>query len=159
MAKHPLMPHPLRFWLKTTITEGDCVLWSGTMHDTGYGIFNWKYPLRGAKQRRNWFAHRWILTYMNGPIPDGLVVRHKCHTRSCVNPDHLEIGTYSDNNWDTLEAGRHFSQKKTHCKWGHEYTPESHYIAKDGGRVCVACEKRNGLATAAKRRALRTVAV
>ena len=52
------------------------------------------------------FAHRvsWILH--NGPIPDGLFVLHKCDVRNCVNPDHLFLGTKSDNRQDQIRKGR-----------------------------------------------------
>jgi hypothetical protein len=34
------------------------------------------------------------------------VVRHKCDRPGCVNIDHLETGTYSDNNQDAVRRGR-----------------------------------------------------
>lgn len=51
-------------------------------------------------------AHRMVWIEANGPIPDGLVIRHKCDNPSCVNLDHLEIGTQSDNVHDMIERGR-----------------------------------------------------
>jgi hypothetical protein len=41
-----------------------------------------------------------------GPIPDGMMVRHLCHNRACVNVDHLEIGTAKQNTQDMILAGR-----------------------------------------------------
>lgn len=38
----------------------------------------------------------------NGPVPDGLIVRHKCDNTKCINPDHLEVGTKKDNRQDFL---------------------------------------------------------
>lgn len=46
----------------------------------------------------------WILA--NGPVPPGKIVRHKCDNPSCVNPDHLEVGTLSDNAQDAIARGR-----------------------------------------------------
>jgi hypothetical protein len=41
-----------------------------------------------------------------GEIPDGLVVRHKCDNPSCINPEHLELGTVQDNNQDKIDRNR-----------------------------------------------------
>jgi hypothetical protein len=37
----------------------------------------------------------------HGPIPDGMILCHRCDVKSCVNPDHLSLGTRADNNADT----------------------------------------------------------
>lgn len=51
-------------------------------------------------------AHRvaWDLTY--GPIPDGMLVLHRCDNPSCVRPDHLFLGTQTDNMLDRKAKGR-----------------------------------------------------
>jgi hypothetical protein len=51
-------------------------------------------------------THRvaWELTY--GPIPEGLVVRHKCDNPPCCEPTHLELGTQAQNVGDMIERGR-----------------------------------------------------
>lgn len=50
--------------------------------------------------------HRWIWIEAHGPIPNGLLVRHKCDNRDCINLDHLELGTHSDNTLDAVKRGR-----------------------------------------------------
>jgi len=53
------------------------------------------------------YAHRAAYETIYGEgSADGLVVRHKCDTPACVNPDHLEIGTQADNLRDMTERGR-----------------------------------------------------
>ena len=75
-----------------------CWLWESFLMQRGYGLF-W---LGG----RNMRAHRasWILHKRE--IPDGLQVLHHCDTRSCVNPEHLFLGTAQDNSTDMVSKGR-----------------------------------------------------
>lgn len=51
-------------------------------------------------------AHRFSFELINGPIPSGMMVRHKCDVRECVNPSHLELGTGEDNARDRKQRGR-----------------------------------------------------
>ncbi len=75
-----------------------CIEFEGSKTKHGYGQ-KW---YRG----KNWPAHRLAYQDAYGEIPKGLLVRHMCHNRSCVNPDHLKIGTIQDNMRDRQEAGR-----------------------------------------------------
>ena len=84
-------------------TEGECLVFTGhRLKSGGYGQVSgyapdWT-PLR---------AHRVVYEHHHGPIPEGLVVRHRCDNPPCVLIDHLEIGTRGDNNRDAIERGRH----------------------------------------------------
>lgn len=51
-------------------------------------------------------AHRQAYVWEHGEIPDGLVICHRCDNSLCVNPEHLFVGTYSDNVQDMLTKRR-----------------------------------------------------
>ncbi len=74
---------------------GDCVNHAGSVQNSGYG--------QVRRSGKLWLAHRWAAHVAYGPCPEGLVVRHKCDNRLCVNPDHLIYGTQSDNLNDRKE--------------------------------------------------------
>lgn len=87
-----------RFWARVVKGEG-CWGWTGKPNAFGYGTI--RRPSGGDEK-----AHRVSWELHSGPIPSGLVVRHKCDNTGCVRPDHLELGTQKDNVRDALERGR-----------------------------------------------------
>ncbi|MGH7024521.1 MAG: HNH endonuclease signature motif containing protein [Caulobacteraceae bacterium] len=65
-----------------------------------------------VKWRDTRYAHRLAWELANGPIPDGLLILHKCDNPVCCNPDHLFLGTAADNHADCAAKGRAAFQRK-----------------------------------------------
>lgn len=78
--------------------EGVPWIWTGNVKDNGYG------RLRGDGKYQP--AHRVSYEIFNGPIPEGLIVRHKTDIPLDVNPRNLELGTVADNARDRVERQR-----------------------------------------------------
>lgn len=81
------------FWSKVKI-GGSAMCWWWQGHTAnGYGRF------RGER------AHRYAYQQLKGEIPEGLMIRHLCGNKLCVNPDHLEPGTMAENAADGIRLG------------------------------------------------------
>jgi hypothetical protein len=134
-----------RFWAKVEKTT-DCWTWKGAKKSKGYGELNIRhYPHD---------AHRISWELANGPIPEKMWVLHRCDNPSCVNPNHLWLGTVLENNRDMFfkkrnkSTGRSTHILPTHCKNGHPFSPDNirWRLRKREGykdsfhRVCLTCE-------------------
>lgn len=90
--------------------DGDCIIWTGS-RVYGYGNAFFK----GKK----WRAHRLAYTLHIGPIPNGLYVCHHCDNNSCINPEHLFVGTQFDNMRDSARKGRNVLQRHPEKSFWH----------------------------------------
>lgn len=121
-----------RFMLKIQKTD-TCWIYHGNKCLKGYGLFRFK--------ASNIRAHRLSYSIHNGDIPDGLYVLHSCDVRDCVNPDHLSVGTQSDNMRQAAERGRLWKQNiysSGKCPNGHIMDSENQ-IMRAGNITCKAC--------------------
>jgi len=134
------------------VTECGCWLWTKTTYGRGYGCMF----LTKTGGPRNMKAHRFSWELHNGPIPDGLHVLHKCDVRTCVNPDHLFLGTNQDNIDDRVKKGRsnNGQQNKTHCPQGHPYSGNNLRINVQGARTCKTCMNNHSKIYKAKKKLL-----
>lgn len=86
------------FWENYKEDENGCWIWKKCIHISGYGNLR----VEGKTKK----AHRVSFELKNGPIPEGMDVLHKCDVRSCINPDHLYLGTDKENAQDREDRGR-----------------------------------------------------
>lgn len=134
------------FWDRVEKTEG-CWLWKGAHRSGGYGSV-----IRNGRQV---YAHRFAFEQTAGAIPEGYQVHHRCGNKLCVRPDHLELLTPPDH--ARLDAVVGWNWGISHCRRGHEFTPENTAITSQGSRSCRKCQrtysrewkkrKREGLST------------
>lgn len=87
-----------RFWQKTE-WQGECLIWHGAVNKNGYGSFS----INGRSETASRVA--WMLTH-DSPIPDGMLVCHRCDNPLCMNAEHLFLGTHQDNMLDRDMKGR-----------------------------------------------------
>jgi hypothetical protein len=121
--------------------ESGCILWTAkSRNPMNYGCIR----LPGSNGPLV-LAHRVVVEEAQGPIPEGMVVDHVCHSRDlacpggrtcvhrlCVNVEHLEIVTFAEN----VARGR--SAGKTHCIRGHAFDERNTGRLK-GARRCLRC--------------------
>lgn len=131
-----------RFWSKVQKTD-TCWIWTGAAL-RGYGQFH----LGTAATRRTLYAYRVAYELKVGPIAEGLELDHLCRNRACVNPDHLEPVTHTEN------MRRAFEAMKT-CRRGHPRTEDNTRVVvqADGiqRRRCRECLRENDRARTRRR--------
>jgi hypothetical protein len=112
-------------------TESGCWEWTGAIVN-GYGQAKIGHRLRGV--------HRFSYEHHVGPVPAGLEIDHLCKNKRCCNPAHLEAVTHRENVLRGESPSAKYA-RATHCKHGHEWTPEN--TGRDGSsRRCLTCKRK-----------------
>src|SRR6266567_8957715 len=128
---------PARLAVLIRVDEASgCWMWTGFIRKDGYGHRQWP-PGHRAPQ---WLAHRLVYSLLVGPIPEGLVLDHRCRVRACVNPLHMEPVTFGENS----RRGQHRGLPNTNgfCRYGrHPWVPANIGTWPSGGRYCKLCNR------------------
>lgn len=140
-----------RFFERVNVTE-QCWLWTGAaVPHPGGGYEKFQYEGKPI------YAYRWLYSQLVAPIPEGLTIDHLCRTPECVKPEHLEPVPLRVNILRGLKGQGAINARKTHCKHGHEFTPENTLLYKSAAngnlvRHCKRCIRiRTKLYAPAKR--------
>lgn len=124
---------------KLNVTSTGCWEWTGSINPSGYGMLTITKishkPIR---------AHRFAYEMAVGKIPEGYQIHHKCNNRKCCNPNHLVTVTPKEHIALTPDCVSYKCKAKTHCKSGHELSPDNLYITNKGKRVCKQCVSKWG---------------
>jgi len=117
-------------------TPFGCWIWLRGLRK-GYGYF----AFDAGKKKRS--AHRASYEHFKGPIPKGMQIDHLCGIKCCVNPEHLEVVTRSENVKRAWQPAMESKRIKTHCPNGHLYSLENLVPGqlKRGKRSCLICDR------------------
>jgi hypothetical protein len=114
-----------------------CLIYQGAVRqDTGYGAIQMRE--RGSRD-----AHLVMWELVKGAVPEGMHLDHTCKNRLCCNVEHLEPVTPRVNGYVRNEehVGKVLA-RRTHCKHGHEFTPENTmHFEGSRGRKCRECSR------------------
>lgn len=106
-----------------------CWEWTHSLSRKGYASFRMKTEHR-HHQKGHTYAYEWRF----GPVPEGMLVHHKCRVRRCVNPDHLEAVPNKDNVLEGVGPTAENARKEK-CSKGHALKARPH----GRNRYCPIC--------------------
>ncbi len=124
-----------RLMRRITISESGCWQWTGAIDASGYGRIGIGRRGEGVN-----YTHRVAYELFVGPIPKGRDLDHLCRNRPCCNPEHLEAVERLVN---VARGLRGKGYRLTHCKQGHEFTPENTRVSARQRR-CITCARESG---------------
>lgn len=107
-----------------------CWNWTGARRGP-YGVVTVKGKTHGI--------HRLFYEHYSGELIQGMVIDHLCRNTLCVNPEHLEQVTNSENVKRAIPYWSKPHHIKTVCKNGHKLTEDNLYYSKRGVRRCKTC--------------------
>ena len=126
-------------WADKTM-PATCTVWIGSTNSKGYGL-----ATRDGKLE---LAHRVAWEAEKGPIPEGMVLDHRCRVRNCVTLAHLDLVTVAENSRrGRVAGGLHVGDT---CINGHEICPGGLYVKPSGATECREC--RSGKHGAGRKR-------
>ena len=108
--------------------------------------------LRVSLRGRQRYVHQLVLEAHVGPRPRGMNVLHANDIPWDNRLENLRWGTQSENLKEATVNGRNVNANKTHCKNGHEFTPENTYLKASGSRECRVCSYQAKMAWQRKNR-------
>lgn len=88
------------FWSRVTNVGNYAVCWAWLGHKDKHGRGHFR--IGGGKQS----AHHIVWQLYHSPIPEGMMICHRCDNSGCLNPDHMFLGTAWDNTHDMIQKGR-----------------------------------------------------
>lgn len=109
-------------------SESECWIWAGRTNPDGYGQFDCRNSTVPS--------HRYMWSMLNGEIPQGMVICHRCDNPKCVNPSHLFLGTVQDNVRDRDMKGRQAD---------HAGTKNGRAVLDENGAIKVKELRKSGL--------------
>lgn len=132
-----LMIRPPLYVEKPCLVDG----LEGPCHVSKYRPTSKGYCQRACADGKMRLVHRLAWEEAFGPIPEGMVIDHRCRVRACQNVAHLRLVTKRINALENSFGQSALNARKTHCIHGHEYTPENTKRDKNGDRECRTCHR------------------
>jgi hypothetical protein len=109
---NPLTPLRYRFllnepWskeamLSMTVRDGDCLLFGIHRKTPVRYVSMWAPGIAGDGNKGDWLAHRLMYVFHTGEDISGKAIHHTCAQTQCINPEHLQLASYAENNLEML---------------------------------------------------------